>query len=894
MDFSMNARGMSSAGINAINSGPLIMRVDPSSVNNNTYIVGKYDFPVSSNFVLITSSDGVLSPTNAPYISTMSGSSINTNYANVTSTLTARNIGFSTMTGSTINANFMTVNSTLTGSTITGINIEFSTILGSSLVTNFATVNSTLTGSSIVTRDLRFSSIVGSSIVTNFATVNSTLYASTFITQNLTLSTLMSNSISTNFGLVNSTLVGSTITASTLSCSTLTNVSTINGSAYIYVSSGTCYSDYLFWSGSNWGVGTTEVHIGCNAGSTFQSNNGIAIGNSAGQASQGQNAVAVGRQSGNAAQSENSIAIGRAAGRQSQGIGAIAIGAYAGQSSQHASSIVINALNDTLNTLTQAALYIAPIRNQDSMSTLYYSTGTNEVTYGSNYWNTNGSGILYNNLNYSSIGINTSGPAFALDVNGQQRITSSMAGSTTRLILGGDAANTTFLAYSCAIESQWGINAASNMAFYTHDTLFGVPMVERMRILYNGSVGIGTSSPQYKLDVAGNTNVLGIMFISTSAANGAIRLFGDSNTSYIQSGSTFGMGSANKLKFTNMSYTISPAPLTVDMVNSHVGVGEENPTERLVVKDNILIKGDSNASSRLWLGPSPGNGNYDYCALIESVNTAASNYSADLRFYTHQNVSGGVSERMRITGEGNVGIGPTNPYIQLHVAADQTGLTGIAANSSDVNTIIGAYNGTGLSNAGSIQTTSGNGSFNSYTLALNPRGGTIVLGSTTQTVISRSQLSCSSIVDVSSINGIGCPSGVIPSQTTYVATQQVTINISAGVQTTNIGASITVPRTGLYILTGSFNYDGSAGQGITFGSADFLSIKLNAATSVSVNITLANYLSTNDRTTTNTIVVPLTAGVSYQPQAICYNISGVSVITGSPLYYGAYALTALC
>lgn len=141
----------------------------------------------------------------------------------------------------------------------------------------------------------------------------------------------------------------------------------------------------------------------------------------------------------------------------------------------------------------------------------------------------------------------------------------------------------------------------------------------------------------------------------------------------------------------------------------------------------------------------------------------------------------------------------------------------------------------------------------------------------------------------------------VPAQTAQTAlvanVQQQPINISAGVNTTNMGAPITVPRTGLYILTGAFTYDGAAPDGITFGSADFLAVRLDAGlsgTSHGVNVNLRNCLGNNDGVSSATLVVPLVAGVSYQPMAIMYNISGVSTITGSPVYGAAFALTALC
>jgi len=102
---------MSSPGIQSINSGPLIIRTYNQSVStlstNNTYLLGQYDTPIPSNYILITTLNGQLYPTNHPTISSLT-----------TSTLYTNNGYFSTLSGSTINVS--TINScTINGSTLT-------------------------------------------------------------------------------------------------------------------------------------------------------------------------------------------------------------------------------------------------------------------------------------------------------------------------------------------------------------------------------------------------------------------------------------------------------------------------------------------------------------------------------------------------------------------------------------------------------------------------------------------------------------------------------------------------------------------------------------------------------------------------------------------------------
>jgi hypothetical protein len=129
--------------------------------------------------------------------------------------------------------------------------------------------------------------------------------------------------------------------------------------------------------------GQNAVAIGFNAGFNRQSTASIAIGNEAGGNTQGTNSIAIGYQAGNGAQRQNSIAIGYQAGQATQGTGSIAIGFQAGITSQHQNSIVLNASGSFLNTATQSALYINPIRNDNSATnnTITYNPTSKELVY---------------------------------------------------------------------------------------------------------------------------------------------------------------------------------------------------------------------------------------------------------------------------------------------------------------------------------------------------------------------------------------------------------------------------------------------------------------------------------------------------------------------------------
>ena len=51
---------MSSSGVLSVNSGPLVLRTYLDGSNNNSYVLGQYDVPISSGYVLTTSTNGVI------------------------------------------------------------------------------------------------------------------------------------------------------------------------------------------------------------------------------------------------------------------------------------------------------------------------------------------------------------------------------------------------------------------------------------------------------------------------------------------------------------------------------------------------------------------------------------------------------------------------------------------------------------------------------------------------------------------------------------------------------------------------------------------------------------------------------------------------------------------
>jgi hypothetical protein len=122
---------MSSSGINTINSGPLIIRTYLDNSNNNSYVLGNFDYPISSNYILITSTNGLIAPSNNINISSLSVSSFNAQYAYISS-LSSYTFFSNSANISTISSNLLNMDNGI----ITDVNtIFFSSVIGLPLTT---------------------------------------------------------------------------------------------------------------------------------------------------------------------------------------------------------------------------------------------------------------------------------------------------------------------------------------------------------------------------------------------------------------------------------------------------------------------------------------------------------------------------------------------------------------------------------------------------------------------------------------------------------------------------------------------------------------------------------------------------------------------------------------
>jgi microcystin-dependent protein len=145
-------------------------------------------------------------------------------------------------------------------------------------------------------------------------------------------------------------------------------------------------------------------------------------------------------------------------------------------------------------------------------------------------------------------------------------------------------------------------------------------------------MGINTSTPQYTLDVNGTMRVQGTSELyndvkiyntagTLNAANGYIRMTTQDGNSYIQSGSN-STNTSNKLYFTSIGETTSK--VTVDMVNSRMGININSPAETLDVngsvwaRSTLYVGSDSSTNQIRFYGTvGDGEGTFSHTVIAE-------------------------------------------------------------------------------------------------------------------------------------------------------------------------------------------------------------------------------------------------------------------------------------
>ena len=194
-------------------------------------------------------------------------------------------------------------------------------------------------------------------------------------------------------------------------------------------------------------------------------------------------------------------------------------------------------------------------------------------------WAVSGNNIY--NTNSSNVGIGTSTPSSKFSVAGNL------------LVTGGDISindpyGTLFFQVSSTARASiamGGLNDDLSIGTLAFNNLgkmyFKTQSVNRMTIEPNGDVGVGFTSPSYKLDVNGNTRTVG-NFI---AEDGYIQIKNTTDSKLWNMQYSSGTG--------RLLFLESGVERVILQNGGNVGIGETFPAEKLHVNGNTMIDGDA-------------------------------------------------------------------------------------------------------------------------------------------------------------------------------------------------------------------------------------------------------------------------------------------------------------
>jgi hypothetical protein len=282
-----------------------------------------------------------------------------------------------------------------------------------------------------------------------------------------------------------------------------------------------------------------------------------------------------------------------------------------------------------------------------------YDTGANQ-----GYIQSVQTGVAYRNTlinpNGGNVGIGTFSPSINLHIlkstSGEVLRIESTATNTgsvspyLQFVSANQVGGTNFS--SGYIGTMWSAEGNGfSMAFATKAVDGG--QVERLRITNSGNVGIGTSSPGYKLSVVGGNGADMIQW--TDNAN---------NTGYlgIRGGGVVWMAADNNLVFA----TAATERMRITSAGN-VGIGTDSPSGGGGSTDRTLSV-NAGAGAAAFMTGMVGGTRHSTLFTSSSIFVVETNTAIPIAFNTNG------TERMRITSGGNVGIGTTSPGDKLVVA----------------------------------------------------------------------------------------------------------------------------------------------------------------------------------------------------------------------------------
>jgi hypothetical protein len=331
------------------------------------------------------------------------------------------------------------------------------------------------------------------------------------------------------------------------------------------------------------------------------------------------------------------------------------------------------------------------------------------------------SGVTFDLIN-NKVGIGITNPTAKLHLSGnsifeQSKLTINQKNS----IIGIDIVNSGESMYQLTNSvTDWCIVGKTPSEFYFYNSLnvpirFYTNASEKMTVLGNGNVGIGTSTPTEKLDVNGKTKTTNLQVTSGATAGYVLTALDNSgNTQWVALGS-------NNNELDPVLTITGTTPSTVNIgdrflisggtgiwsgrtnqIAEYTGVTPTDYSYYIPVLDDVVFVTDTLTTYRFdgtnwisWRGTAIlQNGN----SLTTSVNIGSNN---------NQNLTLRTSGQTRVTisgSTGDVGIGTTTPLAKLDVSSNggrlrlSQNIIGNVFNGIDFVSYVGGVNGSLISN----------------------------------------------------------------------------------------------------------------------------------------------------------------------------------------------------
>jgi hypothetical protein len=274
-----------------------------------------------------------------------------------------------------------------------------------------------------------------------------------------------------------------------------------------------------------------------------------------------------------------------------------------------------------------------------------------------------------------NVGIGTSSPADKLDVsNGHIRITNgyvlrsvTSTGSAAYPLIGMQTDTVVVGSW----EGNFGTNLSlrggngaviadfsqGNSSFFAVRGVAGSTPSEYLRVISNGNVGIGTTSPSQKLQVSGSTIINGTIYSgdgSISTSNSLQLQYDASSGDGVIASKSTGGNTTLALQTSNSGTTTTKLYITSA---GNVGIGTTSPTNKLHVNGGSIF----NQNGFLYMS------NQFPIVWGAAVSIEGDNAAGTLTLKTES------SHRIFINNVGNVGINTTAPQQLLHVLGATNG-----------------------------------------------------------------------------------------------------------------------------------------------------------------------------------------------------------------------------